>query len=77
MHDVKGVSELGNVWWRGIGWGDLHLMACISLTSFQHAVHEGGGGQEIRFGILKNQGVVQIGRATGKETRGDRGRGGQ
>ena len=54
---AKGVSELGET--RGkyggedIGWDDLHLIACISLTSFRHTAHDGGGGLNVRFGILK------------------------
>ena len=42
-------------------WGDLHLMACISLMGFQH-----GADLEIRFWILKSWGVVQIQRANGE-----------
>jgi len=50
------------------GWGDLHLMACISSTGFQYTTHDGRGGLRIRFGVLENQGVVQIQReGTGRE----------
>ena len=53
------------------GWGDLHLIACISSTVFQHTAHDGRGGLRIRFGVLENQGVVQIRReGTGREVDG-------
>jgi len=48
--------------------GDLHLMACISSTGFQYTAHDGKEGLRIRFGVLENQGVVQIQReGTGRE----------
>ena len=58
----------------GIGRGDLHLIACISLTIFQHTVREGVGDLKIRIGVRKNQQRVQVERANGK---GDAGAGGE
>ena len=38
---------------EGIGWDDLHLIACISLTGFQHTAYDGGRGLGVRSGFLK------------------------
>jgi len=51
-------------------WGDLHLMACISLTGFQHNTAREWGGSRIRFGILKARGWYRFKEQAGRRQGG-------